>query len=155
MGAEQSAIRLKRKGSAASSRPAAAARSSISSQCRFSMAVVSASTWNVLLRRVLVPLTLPDDVMADATVIWLFLQATAERVIPTSSPRRIPVTAPSTRSGAISGVTSTAVDRSRDSSSISGGVRSFERYVLVGSWNSAMGFLVVMPRRLAHRKNGA
>ena len=55
----------------------------------------------------------------------------------------------------MSGVTSTAVDRRRDSSSISGGVRSFERYVLVGSWNSAIGLCVVMPRRLAHRKNGA
>jgi hypothetical protein len=132
IGIEQSSARLKRKASAASWTPAAAARVFIWSRCRFSMAVVSVSTWKVLLRRVLVALTFPDDVMAEAIVIWFLLQATADIGMPTSSPRRIPVTAPRTRSGAMSGVTSTAVDRRRESSSISGGVRSLERYVLVG-----------------------
>src|SRR5271167_3223038 len=119
------------------------------------MAVVLESTWNVLLRRVFVVLTLPDEVTAEAIVIWFFRHATADTGMPTSSPRRSPVTAPRTRSGAISGVTSTAVDSRMDSSSTSGGVRSSERYVLVGSWNSTMGLRVVIPRRLAHRKNGA
>jgi hypothetical protein len=124
---EQSSARLKRKASVASWTPAAAARLFVWSRCRFSMAVVSPSTWNVLLRRVLFVLTFPEDVMAEAMVIWFVLQATAEIGMPTSSPRRIPVTAARTRSGAMSGVTSAAVDRWRESSSTSGGVRSLER----------------------------
>ncbi len=59
--------------------------------------------WKVLLCRVFVVFTLPDEEMAEAIVICFFLHATADIGIPTSSPLRIPVTAPSTRSGAMSG----------------------------------------------------
>ena len=55
------------------------------------------------------------------------LQATAARGMATSSPQRVPLTAPRTRSGATSGVTFTAVARSRVNSSTSEGVRSLDR----------------------------
>ena len=54
MGVEQSGDRLKRNASAASSVPASAAFLLIWSQCRLSMAMVSASMWKVLLCRVFV-----------------------------------------------------------------------------------------------------
>ena len=93
MGVEQPGDRLKRNASAASSVPASAALLLIWSQCRLSIAMVSASMWKVRLCLVFVAFTFPDDEMAEAIVICFFLQATADIGIPTSSPLRIPVTA--------------------------------------------------------------
>ena len=48
--------------------------------------MVSASMWKVLLCRVFVAFTLPDEEMAEAIVICFFFHATAAIGIPTSSP---------------------------------------------------------------------
>lgn len=74
--------------------------------------------------------------------------------MPTSSPRRIPVTAPSASTGATSGTTSSAVDSSRMSCPTSGGRRSRETCLLVGGSKSTIGLAAMMLRRFAHRKKG-
>jgi hypothetical protein len=66
----------------------------------------------------------------------------------------MPVTAPSTSTGATSGTTSTAVCRYRHSWSTSGGVCSVAIWLLVGNSKSAMGLRRMIPRRFAQRKNG-
>jgi hypothetical protein len=74
-----------------------------------------------------IPVVLDYRCVNGDLLLGFFFQFTDDRGMDTSSPHWVPVTAPRTRRGAISGMTSTTVEGRRESSSISAGVRSVDR----------------------------